>query len=269
MHRINHIHNSMSCFLFNEIVFGPVLSRRLGISLGINLLPVNKKLCTFDCIYCECGWSIKPIENHMNFHLLEDVKSALELKLKTMHSEGQELDNITYAGNGEPTLHPDFKSIMLHLVMLRKKYYPKAHISVLTNGSTLSNISVIEALNMAEFPIIKLDTGSEELFRAINQPLVNIKRADIVELAKDAHISNKVIQTLFLRGTYAGKNIDNTNSKEVESWLRDIEYIKPHSVMIYSIARKTPAKDLFKVDTEELEAIADKVRALGIPTNTY
>lgn len=259
----------MACILFDKIVFGPVLSRRLGISLGINLLPVNKKICNFDCIYCECGWTFPGSSEFDGFHDFNDVKEAITTKFENMHRENKPLDNITFAGNGEPSLHPQFEKIVDTLIELRDKLYPGVNISVLTNGTTLSNPSVARALNKIEYPIIKLDTGDNDLLHLINRPLSNIKQEELLNNIKQAPIQNKIIQTLFLKGTHDGKKIDNTTDACIEKWLMHIKEIKPASVMIYSIARQTPAKGLEKISAEKLEDIRQKVIEAGIPAKAY
>jgi len=259
----------MSCFLFDKIVFGPVSSRRLGVSLGINLLRYNKKVCSFNCIYCECGWT-KPgnyvIEKP---YTREEVKLVLEEKLIKLKSENSDLNNITFAGNGEPTLHPQFHLVVDDVITLRNKYFPDVSISVLTNATQLDKPHVVSALKKVNKPIVKLDTSTENSFRAINKAVINISYDEVLNNIIKADISNLIIQTLFLRGNIDGNVIDNTEAKEVELWIGHLIRIKPAMVMIYGIARETPAKDLVKISRDELEVIAKKLRKKGIKTETY
>jgi len=259
----------MACFLFNDIVFGPVISRRLGISLGINLLPLNKKVCTFDCIYCECGWTLPDSLDFKSFHKSEDVAAALKSKLEIIKAQGVKLDNITFAGNGEPTMHPHFAEIIDNVVALRDTYYPQVSISVLSNATTLSDNNVKAALKKIDKPILKLDAGDKRLINLINRPLVEIDPDKIIENLINSKIDNVIIQSMFLKGHHAGNSIDNTTEEAVNKWLEALKAINPIAVMIYSIARETPAQDLIKIGTEELEAIAKKARALGFSVSAY
>lgn len=254
----------MSCFLFNKIIFGPVISRRLGISLGINLLPENRKICTFNCIYCECGWT-KPSHSFLDApYKKEDVKNSLEEALISISQNKTGLDNITFGGNGEPTLHPSFNEIVDDAIILRDKYFPEVKISVLSNASNLDKSSVIEAMKKVDNPILKLDAGSERTFRLINKPMVDIKLADIVKNLTHAGINKIIIQTLFLKGKIDGEEIDNTKEEELTLWLNHLQNIKPKLVMIYGIARETPAKELIKISKDELELIVQRLKKSGI-----
>lgn len=252
----------MSTFLFDSIVFGPVRSRRLGVSLGINLLPINSKICSFDCIYCECGWTDKKEKGRLP--LREEVKNYLEERLQKMQLKGDELDVITYAGNGEPTLHPQFADIIDDTIVLRNKYFPWAKIAVLSNSTMLNKPIVIEALKKVDQNILKLDSAFDSTIKLLNQPRVKFSAEELVKNLK-AFEGRLIIQTLFLRGNFEGKPIDNTTDIEVSSWLELIKEIKPMEVMVYTIARDTPAQGLEKVSLKELNAIAAKVEELGIP----
>lgn len=252
----------MATFLFDEIIFGPVKSRRLGISLGINLLPVDSKLCSFDCIYCECGWTPKGRPSKGSLPDAGVVKSRLREKLMQMQAEGELPDVITFAGNGEPTLHPEFGKIIEDTVGLRNQYAPQARIAVLSNATTLKNKKVLEALRQVDDNIQKLDSAFEETVRLLDAPRGRFSLEETVEQL--CRFNGKVtIQTMFVRGSWKGKQIDNTTSDEVDAWLMLLRKIMPGQVMIYTIARDTPAETLQKVTLEELERIADKVRMAG------
>jgi wyosine [tRNA(Phe)-imidazoG37] synthetase (radical SAM superfamily) len=255
----------MSTFLFDKTVFGPVHSRRMGISLGINLLPVNSKCCTFNCIYCECGWTTTPDSKGTKLPTAGEVAEALESRLSTMSPLP---DAITFAGNGEPTIHPDFAKIIDDTVRLRDQYAPKSLISVLSNGTRLYDPAVFKALQRADMNIQKLDAGTEKTLRLINQPNAAYTLETVVEQL--CRFNGKVIvQTLFLRGQYLGQEIDNTTDEEITPWIGYLKRIKPEYVMIYPIERETPASGLVKVTVRELEAIADKVRGEGIEVRVY
>ncbi len=252
----------MATFLFDSIVFGPVRSRRLGASLGINLLPVNSKVCSFDCIYCECGWT----DNIEKWKLPTriEVKRYLEQKLQEMQKNNDPLDVITFAGNGEPTLHPEFDKIIDDSIELRKKYFPLAKIAVLSNSSMLNKPQVAGALMKVDQNILKLDSAFDSTIQLMNQPRVKFSAKELVENLKSFE-GNLIIQTLFLRGVFEGKTIDNTTDIEVNGWLELVKAIKPKEVMVYTIARDTPATGLEKVSLKDLKAIAAKVEEMGIP----
>ena len=256
----------MATFLFDKIIFGPVKSRRLGVSLGINLLPVKRKICNFNCIYCECGWT-KNIEEPVNkLPGREEVYLALDMKLSEMKEKGQIPDVITYAGNGEPTLHPAFPGIIDDSIILRNKYFPNTRIAVLSNATTITKPKIKEALLKVDQNILKLDSALDSTIQIHNQPRVNIKASELIENL--AGFNGKVIiQTLFLRGTHNGKVVDNTTPAEIGAWLKAIERINPSEVMIYTISRDTPeGAALIKVSLIELKGIATLVNSIGIRT---
>lgn len=251
----------MGTFLFGDIIFGPIQSRRLGVSLGVNLLPVDNKLCNFDCIYCECGWSTRG--EKMRFNSREDVARLLEEKLKEMSKEGVVPDVITFAGNGEPTMHPHFAEIIDDTIALRDRYCPEAKVSVLSNATMIGRESVREALLRVDNNILKLDSAFEQTAQLINIPSPGYSIEQTVEWMKWFE-GRLIIQTMFLRGKYRGKIVDNTTPEEVSAWLKLVEQIAPKQVMIYSLDRATPAENLQKVSVEELRTIAKEVEQLGI-----
>ena len=248
--------------LYPQIIYGPVRSRRLGLSLGVNLLPLEAKLCTFDCIYCECGWNGENAGSR-RFNSREQVAAALESTLVAMAADSQLPDVITFAGNGEPTMHPDFEGVIADTIALRDKYAPTAKISVLSNATQLHRADVVRALERVDNNILKMDSLDEEMARLINKPCCNYSVAKVVEQLK-AFNGKVIVQTMFLRGQYEGRVVDNTTEEQVVAWLEAVKAIAPESVMVYSIARDTPCKSLEKVEREELEKIAERVRALGI-----
>ncbi len=257
----------MATFLFDDLIFGPVKSRRLGISLGINLLPTDNKYCTFNCVYCECGWTdIK--DKNIVLPKRNDFKQKLVTKLKELQGTENEPDAITFAGNGEPTIHPDFSSIIDDTIEARNAYAPKAKISVLSNASQLHKKRVKEALRKVDKNIQKLDAGTDLMFQRINQPLGNLTLNHIVD--KLLSFEGKlIIQTLFIRGNYNGKVIDNTTEEEIVNWLNIVKKVNPEYVMIYPIDRDTPANDLVKIPADELDRIARRVNKAGIKTEVY
>jgi wyosine [tRNA(Phe)-imidazoG37] synthetase (radical SAM superfamily) len=252
----------MSTFLFDQIIFGPIKSRRLGVSLGVNLLPTDSKVCSFDCIYCECGWTPKKRERKAVLPAREQVKAEMQKRLTTMVECNELPDVITFAGNGEPTLHPEFEGIIDDTIELRDQLTPNARIAVLSNATMLHKASVIRALLKVEDNIQKLDSGIEETIRRIDCPAANFSLKSVVENLKKFQ-GKVIIQTLFLRGIHQGKVIDNTTETELSAWLKLLQEIKPSQVMIYTIARDTPAQELEKVNLEDLELIAGKIRQQG------
>ena len=252
----------MSTFLFDQIIFGPVKSRRLGISLGVNLLPTDSKVCSFDCIYCECGWTPKKREKKAVLPTRLNVRQKMEEKLTEMALSNELPDVITFAGNGEPTLHPEFEGIIDDTIELRNRLSPGAKIAVLSNATMLHKPSVIRALLKVEDNIQKLDSAFEETIRKIDCPASNFRLKDVVENLKSFN-GKVIIQTLFLHGSFKGEIIDNTSEEELSEWLKLIAEIKPSQVMIYTIDRDTPATGLEKVNLEELQQIADRVKEMG------
>ena len=254
----------METKLFNDIIFGPIKSRRLGVSLGINLLPLDCKACNFDCIYCECGWTNSTeLVPRDSFHKRSDVKFKLRRTLDYFLKTCQSLDYITFAGNGEPTLHPDFDKIVNDVLELRSLYFPETKIAVLTNSTLLKKNKVKEALLRIDTCILKLDAGTERMFQLINKPIGNWSLDKIEGFLKDFG-GDIVIQTIFFKGVYNGVVVDNTTPDEVSEWLKRIKRINPKHVMLYTIDRATPAKGLEKVDADVLSFISEKVNDLGI-----
>ncbi len=251
----------MSTFLFDKIIFGPVKSRRLGISLGINLLPTNAKVCTFNCVYCECGFNFAPKDAHIPTR--DEVKSELIATLSGMKANHEPLDVITFAGNGEPTIHKDFAGIIDDTFAARDEFYPNVKISVLSNSTQIDKPVVFAALNKVDNNILKLDSAIDETIQLLNQPGSNTITAAWLIDHLTKFEGNVIIQTLFLHGIVDGKTINNTTSDEVAAWLKALEMIKPKQVMIYTLDRDTPTDTLQKATHEQMEAIAKQVETLG------
>jgi wyosine [tRNA(Phe)-imidazoG37] synthetase (radical SAM superfamily) len=252
----------MSVFLFDKIIFGPVRSRRLGISLGINLLPVDSKLCNFDCIYCECGWTPESKKMDFTFHDRKVVEEKLDKKLSDMVNNNEALDVITYAGNGEPTMHPDFEGIIDDTIRLRNQYFPDARIAVLSNATLLNKNMVFNALNKIDDAILKLDSVFPETIKLLNNPLGKIKIEKLIDQFKQFN-GKLIIQTMFVKGSINGVPVDNTNDKEISAWIEVLHQIKPRQIMIYTIARDTPAPDLEKVEIADLMKISKRLEKEG------
>ncbi len=248
----------MSTVIYPSPIFGPVHSRRLGISLGINLLPTDGKVCSFDCIYCECGFNADR-RPHQKMPTREAVRTALEAKLEEMHREGVHPDVLTFAGNGEPTMHPDFPAIIADTRELRDRLCPDAKISVLTNGTMIVRPAVHDALLLVDNNIVKLDTVDEAFINLVDRPQGHYDVQAIIDAMK-AFRGHCIIQTMFL----TGPGLDNTTGQYVGPWLQAVASIRPQQVMIYTIDRETPDTTLAKAAPATLDAIAERVKALGI-----
>lgn len=249
--------------IFASPIFGPVHSRRLGVSLGINLLPEDGKVCSFDCIYCECGFNA---DHRPKKHLptREEVRTALEEKLKDMQANGPAPDVLTFAGNGEPTAHPYFPEIIEDTLALRDHYFPNAKVSVLSNSTFIDRPAVFDALNKVDNNILKLDTVDEEYIRLVDQPNGKYSVKKIIGKIKEFK-GNCIIQTMFMKGSYLGKDVNNTTDEYVLPWLETVKEIAPRQVMIYTIDRETPDHDLLKATHEELDRIVKLIEDVGIP----
>lgn len=253
----------MQTVLFHDTIFGAIHSRRLGTSLGVNLMPRDGKVCSFDCLYCEAGFNAQG-PGKSGLPSREEVARLLEQKLSDMHSRGDRLDVITFSGNGEPTLHPDFEGVIDDTIRLRDKYYPEVRISVLSNSTRLDRPDVCRALRRVDNNILKLDSAIDGTVRMIDRPNdPNYTVAHVIDRLA-AFGPGCIVQTMMLRGSYNGKQIDNTTPEEIDALCRAYQLIRPKSVMLYSIDRRTPAQQLEKVPHDELEAIADRFRACGI-----
>ncbi|MCH5308075.1 MAG: radical SAM protein [Prevotella sp.] len=253
----------MSTVIYPSPIFGPVHSRRLGISLGINLLPADGKVCSFDCIYCECGFN----EDHRpNLPLpsREEVAEKLEGQLREMAAQGQLPDVLTFAGNGEPTCHPHFAEIIDDTIRLRNKYCPKARVCVLSNSTMIHRPEIHDALLRVDDNILKLDTIDPTYISKVDHPNGTYDVRKIIERMK-AFNGHLVIQTMFMRGVCMGESVDNTGEEYVGPWLEALREIGPSQVMVYTIDRETPTQGLEKASREQLDAIRDRVIAAGIP----
>lgn len=253
----------MQTVLFHETIFGPVHSRRLGASLGVNLMPNDGKICSFDCIYCEAGYNAQG-PGTTGLPTREQVRERLQERLAQMAADGEKLDVITFSGNGEPTLHHDFAGIIDDTIALRDRYFPGVRISVLTNATRISRPEVAEALLKVDNNILKLDSVFEDTVRLLDRPAPGYSIERTIE-ALAAFGSRGIIQTMFTRGEHAGTAVDNTTAAEVDALIEAYRRIAPGEIMIYTIDRPTPELSLKRIPRPELDAIADKIRrATGI-----
>ena len=232
--------------LFNSIIYGPIRSRRLGVSLGVNLMPTDAKLCTFDCVYCECGWN-KDGRGDSRLPLPEELRRELEAKLSECKSAGTSIDSITFSGDGEPTLNPHFPEMIDITLELRDKYFPDSVISVLTNATRICRKEVREALMKVDNPILKLDAASDRMVELINQPACDYSVNDIVQDMK-LFGGNFIMQTMFLR--FPG--FSTAEPENLKAWMDIVRETKPREVMVYTLDREAPAQGLEKFTVDEM-----------------
>jgi len=258
----------MGTILFDSVVFGPVKSRRLGNSLGINLLPNDSKLCNYNCVYCECGWTLHTHQSRKKFHSSTTVLDALEEKLKSMTYLNEVPDSLTFAGNGEPTLHPDFSEIIAGVLALRDEYFREAKVAVLSNGTMIHKDKVFEALSRADRIMLKLDSAIEETYALIN---AHPKGFGLQKLINNLERfkGNFIIQSLFLTGKRDGIRIDNTAEEELAAWIEMLDKLNPLEVHIYSLARETPSSELQAVSAEKLQEIGRRLEGKKFKTFVF
>ena len=242
---------------FDDIAFGPIFSRSLGSSLGVNILPTKGKLCNFDCIYCECGWN-KDGKSDGRFPRLAEVEAALEEKMSKAAVDGTPVDSITFSGNGEPTMNPDFPQIVDATLRLRDKYFPEAKVSVLSNAVLVHRKEIAEALKKVDNPILKIDASSDELIEKMNKPVGRYRLAEVVEALKDFN-GDFILQTMFLKSD----DFDTAAPKALEAWMNIVRDLKPREIMVYTIDRETPDKSLGKYSVEEMTAFVQPLMDEG------
>ncbi|MCM1313109.1 MAG: radical SAM protein [Bacteroides sp.] len=248
--------------IYPSPIFGPIHSRRLGVSLGINLLPGDGKCCSFDCLYCECGFNRERVP-HSPMPSRESVCHALETRLADMGLHGPTPDVLTFAGNGEPTMHPAFPEIIEDTIRLRDKYFPEAKVSVLSNATQIMKPRVFDALKKVDNNILKLDTVSDAYIRMVDRPHGTYNVDALVEQMR-CFGGDCIVQTMFMNGEYEGQSVSNTSDEFVNPWIEAVKLIAPREVMIYTIDRETPAQTLRKASHEELDRIAARLVAEGI-----
>lgn len=258
----------MPTFLWESVAFGPIHSRRLGSSLGINLMPTDEKICTFNCLYCECGWTLEKNVNARDPYPLDMVMEAVERKMGECRANGVGVDSVTFSGNGEPTLYPYFDKVIDSLIPLRDKYFPRAVISCLSNSTQLLRPEVAAALKRIENPILKLDAGTQRMLEIVNAPVVPVDIEAITEQLC-AFNGKLVIQTLFFSGDNDGVPFNNAEGEEFDRWHERIMRIRPERIMVYSLDRETPALNLRKLDTGFLNAIVGRLKSEGFDAVAY
>lgn len=256
--------------IYPSPIFGPIKSRRLGISLGINIMPKDGKWCSFDCIYCECGLN-KDHKTQASLPTVEEITSKLKEKLTEMKENGDNLDTLTFSGNGEPTMHPEFHIIVDEVIKLRDMYYPQAKVSVLSNSTQIHRKNVMDALMRVDNAVMKLDTVSPEYIKKVNQPAGNYNINDVVDYLSKMN-GKVIIQTMFMKGNVMDSNgntvsVDNCKDEYIIPYIKALKKINPKSVMIYTLDRKWPTEGLEKSTKETMDEIAVKIREAGFITN--
>ena len=256
--------------IYPSPIFGPIKSRRLGISLGVNIMPGDGKWCSFDCVYCECGLNR---DHHPKEPLPtpEEVHDKLESTLQQMKERGERLDVITFSGNGEPTMHPMFSKIVDNVLSLRNEYYPEAKVTVLSNSTQIYRQDVFDALMKVDNALMKMDTVSEKYIHTVDQPAGNYNLQVIIERLADMN-GHAVIQTMFMKGSINARDgrlvsVDNCNDEYIIPYIEALKKIKPRQVMIYTLDREWPTEGLEKADHETMDRIADKIRNAGFETS--
>ncbi|NLA16016.1 MAG: radical SAM protein [Bacteroidales bacterium] len=256
----------MESKVLRNMVYGPVNSRRLGCSLGINLMPELKKVCNFDCIYCECGWNPEPFSEKREMGWVindKEILRTLEERLKDLKAKGHIPDVITFSGNGEPSLHPDFLNIVQGTIQIRDSIMPGIRVCIFCNAGTLEKPGVFQALKLADERFMKLDSAKEETVKLINQPLAGYTVKKTIEQLRK-YEGDFTLQTLFFSGTYKGQVVDNTTQEELDLWFAVVDDIKPQKVMVYTLDRRTPARELKKCSREKLHEIATELERRGV-----
>ena len=257
----------MPTVIYPAPIFGPVQSRRLGRSLGVNLLPPDGKLCSFDCVYCECGLNADHVPQAPMTSRAE-VARELERRLVQMRESGETLDAITYSGNGEPTSHPEFKEIVEDTIALRDRYFPQAKVCLLTNATHIDRPKIYEAIQKLDKACLKLDTVNAEYIELVDRPNARYDLPRIIDIMKSLN-GRCVIQTMFMKGEWQGKSVDNTGDEYVLPWLEVVKAVAPSGVDIYTISPDTPGEGLKKASKQELDHIAGLVQSLGIDAHAY
>ena len=267
-------------FFHKHIITGPIHSRRLGISLGVNLLPITEKLCNYDCVYCECGWDTRWEADPAELPTLQEIEEALRASLQKLKTEGTRPDSITFSGNGEPTIHPQFPQIAPMTAACAREFYPENPplVTVISNATQIGRPEIVEALGHCTKVLLKLDAGTPQIYARINQLQKGFKLG-AYEVKDDPesyypqllrNLENYphpfTMQTLLFRGEHDGKPIDNTSGAEWEAYVQRLQRIKPSCIMLYGLDRETPAKALKKLSKEELEAHAEELRKAGFPS---
>ena len=240
-----------------EVVFGPIRSRRLGSSLGINLLPEKGKLCTFDCIYCECGWN-KDGRDDTKLPSAEKVRKALEAKLQRCQADDIPIDSITFSGDGEPTINPEFPKIIDDTIRLRDQYYPDSKITVLSNATMVHKPEVFAALCKVDNPTMKIDAPTNELIEKINHPAPGYDIHRVVDALKQFE-GNFIMQTMFLRS----KDFDSADSEVLNGWMDIVRILRPREIMVYTIDRPTPEEGLQKFTVNEMHRLVQPLNDEG------
>lgn len=262
--------------LFENTIVGPIHSRRLGSSLGVNLLPHKHKYCSYDCVYCECGWNKESANAAMEYSTVEEIGEQLEQRLQTLQQQGIPVDSLTFAGNGEPTLYPYFPAVVDVVNAMRDRYVPQAATTLLTNATQLRRPEVFAAVMKLTNPCLKLDAGTAEMRQLINRNIASSPNGNegcsweelIDNLIRFGN--HGIIQTLLFDGLDdEGHVLSNITPEQFEPYLSILQRIRPRYVMLYSLDRATPAKRLRKLERAELDVYARRIQEVGVDVKVY
>ena len=249
--------------LQDSTVYGPIRSRRLGNSLGINVLPVSHKVCSSNCVYCQYGWTLPANTSGERLRRAPELLREIEEAFRHHADAGTPVDCITLAGNGEPTLHPDLEELVLGLKTLRDAYFPQAAVGILTDSTQVTRPRVRQALALLDVRYMKFDAADEATWRRINLPLGDTSFSAMVEALR--RLPKIMLQSMFIHGSY-----DNTEEAHLRVWIDAVGSINPLSVQVYTIDRGTAAAGILEVPREKLQEIADRLTdATGIPADVY
>lgn len=248
--------------LQSGIIYGPVKSRRLGTSLGINLLSTKRKICTFNCVYCQYGWTQFRERTLEKKKLLPGVREVLEATEKALKEIHPKPAYITFSGNGEPTLHPHFDELADGVVQLRNRFSPKSKTAILTNSTNANQSRVRKALSKLDLCIMKLDCGNEAVFKRYNRPRRRIRLKDIV-------VSLQLMEATTIQALFSGGSEGNYNPACLDEWIEKILLISPRHVQLYTLDRFYPSKNIRPLSKDELLFIKKRLKAGNIHAEVY
>ncbi|MEK7468704.1 MAG: radical SAM protein [Planctomycetota bacterium] len=251
--------------LASSFTYGPIKTRRCGMSLGLNTLPPDLKVCSFDCPYCQCGWTEPTARGRgerLKYPEVKEILGEIEARLTELSAAGERVDTMTFAGNGEPTLHPKFREIVEGTMALKKKFYPAAIVDVLSNAQTVNRPNVREGLKLLDRRILKLDGGNMRVIEAVDKPLAKFDLPEILEGLRT--LGDVTIQSMFVAGS-----TDNTADEDVADWVKCLDVVKPVAVQVYTLDRFPADKSLKRVPKAKLEAIAERARKAGHPADVF
>ena len=246
------------------ILYGPIRSKRLGCSLGLNLFPSDRKVCSFDCVYCHFGGTTDHVRQseRLGIPSVTEVLAAVEEFLKS----DNDFDYITFSGNGEPTMYPDFAELVPKLHELIRRRRPSVRLALLSNSSCVGEESLYPALKLIDLPIFKLDAGNQTTFEILNRPCPGVTISAIIDgLTRLSARQEIIIQTVMVDGP-----VPNHDGQAFDDWIVAIRRIRPGAIQLYTTDRPVADTRVRKVSDRQLETIAARIRELtGVPAQAY